>query len=285
MAHPLFSASSRELSAIYLARAQRAQAAEIEGDSTPHLITLAWIDQVVGRAESALAVFSDECKTGSELRLARPSPPNKRDWRVDRRAFVTMLRLPEGWIARSSEIKACGESEVARLACAPALWLAAAQGEPGSPSGVKFLEEAGRGFGIDQPLPGSIATDSQRAPMSALAWCALTGRVAWVRELLARGADPNGAGPSGKTPLHFCAARLGRIPDSGCLELLLAAGADPRARSSSGKTAESCMDSGGRSSAAGALLKAVSACALEAKRIGAMVEVPKPVPDRTRPRL
>lgn len=78
------------------------------------------------------------------------------------------------------------------------------------------------------------------------------GRSDRVRELLQHGADPNQAGKSGETPLHFAAA--GNATE--VVSLLLEAGAEPNARTEFGTTPLHRAAASGASAIVGQLLDA-----------------------------
>ncbi|MFK7960666.1 MAG: acyltransferase family protein [Phycisphaerales bacterium] len=71
-----------------------------------------------------------------------------------------------------------------------------------------------------------------------LGWAAATGRVSAVDALIELGADPNGLGSNGSTPLHV-AAFFGR---AGASARLLAAGADPTLRNDANERVADVLD-------------------------------------------
>jgi ankyrin repeat protein len=94
--------------------------------------------------------------------------------------------------------------------------------------------EALRGMldaGVDPNMSARMIT----LELPALAFAAKHGNLAQVRELLARGADPNRRGSHGLTPLM--AAAVGEFQDTTVIDALLNKGADVNARDEMGRTA------------------------------------------------
>lgn len=85
--------------------------------------------------------------------------------------------------------------------------------------------------GVDANSPAQFVT----LELPALAMAATHGNLAQVRELLARGADPNRKGSRGLTPLM--AAAVMEFQDPAVIEALLSKGADVDARDELGRTA------------------------------------------------
>jgi uncharacterized protein len=94
----------------------------------------------------------------------------------------------------------------------------------------------------------AVATNS-RAQVRPLGTAAFARALGCARLLLEAGADPDGSGPHGFTPLHAAAAN----GDAGLARLLLAHGADPARPAGDGRTPEAVAREAGHAEVAGLL--------------------------------
>lgn len=193
---------------------------------------------ILDSAENELAPFAEEARIMSSLSfIFGHRPKNPRGWQNERSSRATFTRKTGGWALEDLDRVAMSPKDRAVLKAQPFALLEFGGQAPINDCAARFFDLLDRGcFAVDVPLPGSFSDLAHREPLSALAFCASRSRPEWVRELLARGADPNGASAYGKRPLHFCLASAHQRGSLECAELLLGAGADPSATSRSGKT-------------------------------------------------